>query len=561
MEGISTHRKETPLSLAPQRLLGFAFASSDLLIEVSRAGQIAFAIGASEALSGSAETELAGRAWRDFIDVRDRPMVQALFDGMSEGRRAGPIVVTLATPDGAPERAAALSAFCLPANDGAISCAFTRAAAKSSHGLHDKNAFEAVTSALFETAKTTGIELELALIEMGGLDGLRKKVGPEAAKAIEQRLAGALRAQSHGGAAAAELGPDRYALIRQQGESPESLTRRILKLLNLTDKDGVTPLTASIALKSEAAPGQVMRAIRFSLDNFIKEGMPGAPPANLDEAVARSVRRTLTDVGLLDEAVNGRNFKLVFQPVVNLKDKNSLHHHEVLVRFGDNQSPFPMIRMAEELDLIEPLDIAVVEQTIARLAADPSLKLAANISGRTITSGAFVQAVQKMLAAKPAAVGRLLFELTESAAIEDLALADRHLQVLRGEGCLVCLDDFGAGAASLAYLQQLSLDIVKIDGRYIRELQHGGRESTFIRHLVFMCGELGVKTLAEMVESPQAEEAVRKAGVDYAQGWLYGAPAEVPAMHPTSSVPATSSAGGTNVRPALRRVGEVESWG
>jgi EAL domain-containing protein (putative c-di-GMP-specific phosphodiesterase class I) len=550
------------LSLAPQRLLGFAFASSDLLIEVSKAGQIAFAIGASEALSGSAETELAGRAWRDFIDVRDRPMVQALFDGLTDGRRAGPIVVTLATPDGAPERAAALSAFRLPANEGAISCAFTRAAPKSSHGLHDKAAFEAVTSALFETAKTTGIELELALIEMGGLDGLRKKIGPEAAKVIEQRLAGALRAQSHGGAAAAELGSDRYALIRQQGESPENLTRRILKLLNLTDKDGVTPLTAAIALKSDAAPGQVMRAIRFSLDTFIKEGMPGTPPANLDEAVARSVRRTLTDVGILGDAVTGRNFKLVFQPVVSLKDKNSVHHHEVLVRFGDNQSPFPMIRMAEELDLIEPLDIAVVEQTIERLAADPKLSLAANISGRTITSSAFVGSVKKMLAAHPDVSSRLLFELTESAAIDDMALADRHLQALRGEGCLVCLDDFGAGAASLAYLQQLSLDIVKIDGRYIRELQHGGRESTFIRHLVFMCGELGVKTLAEMVESAQAEEAVRKAGVDYAQGWLYGAPSEVPMLHATSAVASMGgAAAAAGARSALRRVGEVETWG
>lgn len=552
------------MSLAPQRLLGFAFASSDLLIEVSKSGQIAFAIGASEALSGSAETELAGRAWHDFIDLRDRPMVQALFDGMTDGRRAGPIVVSLATPQGKPERAASLSAFCLPGNEGAISCAFTRTAPKSSHGLHNKAGFEAVAVALFETAKSTGIELELALIEMGGLEGLRKKLGPEAAKAIEQRLAGALRAQSHGGSAAAELGSDRYAVIRQPGETPEALTRRILKLLNLAATDGVTPLTAAIALKGEAAPGQVMRAIRFSLDTFIKEGMPGSPPANLDEAVARSVRRTLTDVGALGEAVNGRNFKLVFQPVVNLKDKNSVHHHEVLVRFGDNQSPFPMIRMAEELDLIEPLDIAVVEQTIERLAANPALKLAANISGRTITSSAFVETVKKMLAAKPNVSGRLLFELTESAAIDDMALADRHLQALRGEGCLVCLDDFGAGAASLAYLQQLSLDIVKIDGRYIRELQHGGRESTFIRHLVFMCGELGVKTLAEMVESPQAEEAVRKAGVDYAQGWLYGASADVPAMHATSSVASIgggAAAGAAGGRSALKRVGEVESWG
>ena len=146
--------------------------------------------------------------------------------------------------------------------------------------------------------------------------------------------------------------------------------------------------------------------------------------------------------------------------------------------------------------------------------------------------------------------GRLMFEITESAAIEDLALADRHIQALRAHGCMVCLDDFGAGAASLAYLQQLRLDVVKIDGRYIRELQHGGRQSTFIRHLVHMCGELKVKTLAEMVETVEAEEAVRRAGVDFAQGWLYGAAADSPmqpAMRKGSS--------------AARRIGAVETWG
>jgi EAL domain-containing protein (putative c-di-GMP-specific phosphodiesterase class I) len=544
------------LPIAPHRLLGFAFASADLLLEVSKSGQIAFAIGASEALSGAPETELAGRAWRDFIDVRDRPMLQALFDGLADGRRGGPIVVTLAGGTSAgPERAASLQAFRLPGNDGAISCALSRAAPKSSHGLHSKDDFEAVTSALFETAKTTGQELELALVEMGGLSNLLQRVGPEASKALEQRIVGALRAQSHGGAAAADFGSDRYALIRQQGESTEGLTKRLLKLLNLSPADGVAPVATAIALKSEASASQVIRAIRYSLDSFIRDGMPGEAPVSLDEAVARSVRRTLTEVGALGKAVSDRNFRLVFQPVVDLKSNNGLHHHEVLVRFGDNQSPFPMIRMAEELDLIEPLDLAVVEQTIDRLVADPRLKLAANISGRTITSGDFVSSVKKMLAARPSAAGRLLFELTESAAIEDLALADRHLKALRAEGCLICLDDFGAGAASLAYLQQLSLDIVKIDGRYIRELQHGGRESTFIRHLVFMCGELGVKTLAEMVETTQAEEAVKKAGVDYAQGWLYGAATDTP------MAPANAANAAVNVKPAARRVGEVTGWG
>ena len=148
----------------------------------------------------------------------------------------------------------------------------------------------------------------------------------------------------------------------------------------------------------------------------------------------------------------------------------------------------------------------------------------------------------------------MLLEITESAAIDDLALADRHLQALRAIGCIICLDDFGAGAASLAYLQQLTLDIVKIDGRFIRELQHGGRESTFIRHLVHMCTELGVKTLAEMVENAQVENAVRRAGVDYAQGWLYGAPGGLP----IDPEPAPALA---PVSPAARRRGTVDTWG
>ena len=140
-----------------------------------------------------------------------------------------------------------------------------------------------------------------------------------------------------------------------------------------------------------------------------------------------------------------------------------------------------------------------------------------------------------------------MFELTESAAIEDLALADRHVQALRAAGCEICLDDFGAGAASLAYLQQLHLDVVKIDGRYIRDLQHGGREATFVKHLVKMCGELGVRTLAEMVETRDAEDAIRRAGVDLAQGWLYGAARDLAAIR------AAENPNKGRIRPALMR--------
>lgn len=537
------------MSLAPQRLLGFAFASADLLLEIGPDGRIGLAIGASEALSGSPETELSGRSWREFIDIADQGMMEAFLEGLAEGQRGGPIIVGLAAGSDEVRRAAAMTAFRMPGNAGAVSCALSRATPKAVQGLADKAGFEAATRILIEAARANGQDLEMAFLEFAGLAALRARLEPAASLALEQRVIGALRAQSHGGAAAADLGSDRFALVRQRGEGVETLVQRLTGLVTTSPDRPVQAAGRLMSLQSDASASQLARAVRLSLDGFIAGGLVGVN-TDLSEMVDRSLKKTLADIGVLDAAVNDKRFDLVYQPVVDLKAGSALHHYEVLVRFGDSASPYPMIRMAEELDLIQPLDIAVVEQTVQRLCKEPDLRLAANVSGRTIISPAFVDAVRKMLAPQPEVGGRLLLEITESAAIDDLALADRHLAALRKEGCLICLDDFGAGAASLAYLQQLTLDIVKIDGRYIRELQHGGRESTFIRHLVSMCAELGVRTIAEMVENTQAEEAVRRAGVDFAQGWLYGAPSERPEFRAPGQA-----------KPAARRRGAVDSWG
>jgi EAL domain-containing protein (putative c-di-GMP-specific phosphodiesterase class I) len=536
------------LKVGSHRLLGFAFANADLLMEIAPAGEIAFAIGAGEALSGSAEVKLIGRGWRDFIEPVDQPMVEAVIDGLEPGQRNGPVLVRLKSEGAGPTRAAAFSAFLLPENGGAYSCALARAsaeAAEASGKLMERQSFEALASALMETARSTGEELELALVELAGVAAARDRTAPAARQAFDAKLSGVLRAQAHSGQAAADLGDDRFALVRGRGEAAEALVRRIAKLLEAGLDARVAASADIVPLRGEEDPRRALRALRYSLDTFLKEGPTGHAAASLSDALSRAMKQTLSEVGALGEAIRDRKFRLVYQPVVKVKDA-SLHHFETLVRFGAEESPFPRIRMAEEMDLIEPLDLAILEQAVATLARDPGLKLAVNVSGRTITSGSYVAAACKLIETHANVRGRLFFELTESAAIEDLVLADRHLQALRAEGCLVCLDDFGAGAASLAYLQQLGLDIVKIDGRYIRDLQTGGREATFVKHLVKMCGELKIQTLAEMVETQAAEDAVRRAGVDLAQGWRYGAAEDIPRM-------LSPIKGRSGIRPALSR--------
>lgn len=534
------------MSIGSHRLLGFAFASADLLLEISSEGAIAFALGASEAISGRLEPALIGKPWRVFIDPADQPMLEAVLQGLEIGQRAGPLVVRLVSEDGQP-RAARICAFRTPENDEAVSCALSLAdpeAAPPPGELPDRKQFEELTATLLLTAEATGAKLELAFIELAGLNAVREQTAPDDRAALETRLAGVLRAQAHGGQAATELGADRFALVRAHGEGADALSLRVARLMNMGRKTAIRPSADIIPLKADGGSRQAARALRYSLDAYLREGHAGAP-ATLSDALDQHMRRTLDEVGALGEAIREKRFRLVFQPVVALQD-GALHHYETLVRFGDEGSPFPLIRMAEEMELIEQLDFAILERAVGVLAEERAITLAVNVSGRTIGSPAFVEQASALLAANPKCRGRLMFELTESAALDDLAQADRHLQALRAQGCEICLDDFGAGAASLAYLQQLRLDVVKIDGRYIRDLQHGGREATFVKHLVKMCGELGIRTLAEMVETQDAEDAVRRAGVDMAQGWFYGAAKELSSIRAANAPP-------PRVRPGLRR--------
>ena len=186
-------------------------------------------------------------------------------------------------------------------------------------------------------------------------------------------------------------------------------------------------------------------------------------------------------------------------------------------------------------------------RTIAQINHHPRQRFVHLQISATITADAFL--ATKRLAQ---AIAQHNAGVLDGVMNVDLDVANRHIQSLRGLGCKVCLDDFGAGAASFAYLQRLSVDVVKIDGRYVRDLASDGRDGALVRHLVQLCKELKVKTVAEMVETPEIEDAARRAGVDFAQGWLYGRPADRPEPAILREVAAPVVA---------RRAGLKEQWG
>jgi EAL domain-containing protein (putative c-di-GMP-specific phosphodiesterase class I) len=513
------------------RFLGFAFASADLLFELDSAGVVTFALGAARQVAGVDLDALGGVALRDMIAEEDQPTVDAFISALDPGDRRGPIRIGLKPKEGRKlKRYAALCACRLPQLDPMISCSLTlrvmgsaAAEAKGPHGLHSAESFAAVTEDAIKQAARTGVELNMELVELSGLRDAAGALGEgQAAKAME-KVAAALRAESFDGASAAELQSERYALLRPKTEPTGRLTERLAKLVSDMGLEKVKPALDSFELDPANSPDEGLRTLKMALDRFITEGATGA-------SLSGVVEKTAAEVESLKSSVASRDFALVYQPVVNLTTSD-VDHYETFVRLGKEQSPSQQIQMAEQMDLIQDLDMAVVQAVVQQLlkASNSKLRLAANISARSLMRPAFAEKLLTVMRYAQPVRGRLIFEITESASLGDLQRADALVRGLRRGGASICLDGFGSGTASFDYLRQVAVDAIKIDGRHIRDMAAASsRNGVLVRHLSGLCRELKITSIAQMVENKETVQALRQIGIDCGQGFLFGRPEPTP---------------------------------
>src|SRR5262249_38960858 len=154
-----------------------------------------------------------------------------------------------------------------------------------------------------------------------------------------------------------------------------------------------------------------------------------------------------------------------------------------------------------QLGLVRQMDRHVLELAAAELAIDPNIELAVNLSGLTAADPSWFRALKVLLRDHPEMAQRLIFEITETTALQDVEETARFIQQLKELGCRLSLDDFGAGYTSFRHLQALSFDIVKIDGSFIRSLRDNPEHQLFVRILLGMADAFGLKAVAECVET------------------------------------------------------------
>lgn len=270
-------------------------------------------------------------------------------------------------------------------------------------------------------------------------------------------------------------------------------------------------------------------ALSFAVKQFASDDTGIIREEGLSRSLEILMKETGAKMSNFRSALTSDKLRFMQQPIVDLQTK-ALHHYEVLVRFEENQSPFQMICFAEDTGLIMELDDIILKQAIAHLShadADPSLKLAVNVSGRSLSSPKFISNLYKSMAKVNFQRSKLMLEITESSIIEDLEQADRVIQKIRKLGHQVCLDDFGAGAASFQYLRALTIDYIKIDGAYIRTALKRKREAMLLKAMAGLARDLGIGTIAESIETEDQSAMLKDLGIDQGQGYLFGRPAEL----------------------------------
>jgi EAL domain-containing protein (putative c-di-GMP-specific phosphodiesterase class I) len=552
------------------RFVALAFCAADLLLEVNAQGRITFAAGATLSLVGRTPEEIAGSLLLDMIAPEDRVLMSEFLRGMTPGSRLDPVPIRLAGRNG-PTPALSLTGYHLPDLPGCFFFTMRLGAAHifadstvevtcdSESGLLERESFAAMAGRQLQEARKRGESLKLTMLRTGNLPKLRESMDREAAQSMMHTLGACLRASSASGHTAARLNEDSYGLIHRASLDIDAMRTRMEDVIRAADPKGVGIKITSGTMDADAGSmndADTVRVLLYTVNRFCETGMEDLDLSNLSESLEKMTRETTAQMNHFREMAHGGKFDIAFQPIVSLTT-HEVHHFEALARFqGDiDRSPYELITFAENTGVITDFDLAMCKRVLEWLTRTAGRGvqhvIAINLSGRSIANTAFVSALHELLKAYQLIRAQVMFEITESAKIVDLEMANRFIQGLRRAGHKVCLDDFGAGSAALKYLHALEIDVVKIDGQYIQSALAKRRYQAFLKAVVGLCHDLGVATIAEMVEDKKCVTMLQKCGVKLGQGYMFGRPSfDINTFHTGTNASAVRPASATAWRSA-----------
>ena len=525
------------------RFVALAFCNADVLFELDKAGQIVFAAGATKAMTGRTPAELKGLWLPDLAVAQDRKTLEQLLVNIQHGSRLDDIPVHFAGPRG-PTPTLNLSGYHIKdlSAHSFLSLRMAPAAARidtsgaaraAVSGVLTKGSFAEIASRAAQDAVAAGEECQLTLLNFGEIDDLRTRLDAEARSELAATIGAHLRASSLGGDMAGELDDSRYGVLHRIDVDVAAVSGEIERFATKLDPSGLGIKIDRATVEVDAAglsENDTARALLHAINRYCEEVDDDFTIKSLSQSLSGLAEETVARIDQTKRIIAENDFQIAFQPICDLATRK-VHHFEALVRVdqertGTSQDQF--IAFAEEVGVICDFDLAMVRSVLRWLENANQLGykyvVAVNLSGRSLSTPSFVGSLLDLLNANAEQRGNVLFEVTETAKIGDLARTNEMIQGLRNAGHIVCLDDFGSGEAAFQYLGALDVDVVKIDGQFVRNAMAGRRGKALLRAMAGMCRDLGIITIAEMIEDESEANLVQSCGIIYGQGYLFGRP-------------------------------------
>ncbi len=256
---------------------------------------------------------------------------------------------------------------------------------------------------------------------------------------------------------------------------------------------------------------------------------PEDPRNSLEQSQLISERLALREQERVLDALRDDRVSLYYQPVVRSDAGNFIAFHEALARIhmpnGDVVPAGKFMPFVDNTNIGGMLDRRALSLALESLAATPDLRLSVNMSVYSMSSADWLSRLES---SERSIRERLIVEITESGAMENVDATSLFLEKLRGLGVSLAIDDFGTGSTSFRYFREFKFDAVKIDGMFIRDIAHNKDYRVVVESLVKICHQFDMFTVAEFIETEEDAAVARELGVDCFQGYLIGKPTAVP---------------------------------
>ena len=412
-------------------------------------------------------------------------------------------------------------------------------------GLPNRRKFEALLGNLLrsENPGDSGCNV-VGYIDLDQFKLVNDTVGHAAGDELLKKVAADLQSVAPTDIEIARLGGDEFGFLsttRYENGTEEvaQLFHEFFQSYFYQEEDNIFSIRASIGVTTikpyHITINDVLSEVDIACYTAKDAGRNGYVIFDSEDDDTKKRQGEMLYLPMLQSALKDDRFVIYTQPIVSTNsEEKTTHHYECLLRLIDEDgsivTPFKFIVAAERYDLIRDIDRWVLENVFLQIAKFKGTHLentrfSINLSGQSAVDPSMPEFIETMLTDYSINASNICFELTETAVISNFNQAQKLIAFLRSKGCTIALDDFGAGASSFGYLKNLEVDYLKIDGQFVREITSNLVDLEMVRSMNNVGRVLGIKTIAEFVESQDIMDALGSINVDYAQGYHIGKPA------------------------------------